>query len=51
MGIISDGNKYGVADDLIYSFPCVVSPGGSYKIVDGLELGDLQKEKLKITED
>lgn len=25
MGVISDGNSYGVPDDLIYSFPVVLS--------------------------
>lgn len=24
MGVISDGNSYGIAEDLIYSFPVVI---------------------------
>ena len=33
MGVITDGNPYGIADDLIYSFPCIIKPGGEYQIV------------------
>lgn len=27
MGVISDGNSYGVPDDLLYSFPVVIKVG------------------------
>ncbi len=30
MGVISDGNPYGVKDDLIFSFPCKIAKGGNY---------------------
>ena len=46
MGVISDGNPYGIADDLIFSFPCVIKPGGEYEIVKGLEISQFQQDKL-----
>jgi len=49
MAVNSTGNKYGVADDLIYSFPCTCS-GGKWTIVDGLAIDDFSKEKMKATE-
>ncbi len=51
MGIPSDGNTYGVPDNLIFSFPVTIK-GGEYKIVDGLKLDDaFSKEKIKKTTD
>ncbi len=44
MGIPSDGS-YGVAEGIISSFPCTCS-GGSYEIVDGLEIGDFSRERI-----
>jgi len=35
MGVISDGNKYGVAENLIYSFP-LTCKGGEWTVVNGL---------------
>lgn len=37
MAVVSDGNPYGVPDDLIYSFPCVCEDG-EWKIIGGLEI-------------
>jgi malate dehydrogenase len=51
MGVISDGNPYGVADGLLYSFPVRCPGGGKWEIVSGLELNDFQKEMVKKTED
>ncbi len=48
MGIISDGS-YGVAKGIVFSFP-VVCKHGQYEIVQGLDINDFQKEKIKITE-
>lgn len=49
MGVISDGNKYGVASGLIYSFP-VVCKNGEWQIVSDLNIDDFSNEKLKLTE-
>lgn len=50
MGVLSDGNKYGIPEGLIYSFPCICKDG-NYKIVDGLSFDKFSKQKLKITND
>jgi len=50
MGVISDSNKYGVAPNLVYSFPCTCK-NGQWEIVDGLKISDFSKDKMKKTED
>lgn len=49
MGVISDGNNYGIKDNLIYSFP-VVCKGGEWQTVNGLAINDFASKKLKATE-
>ncbi len=49
MGVISDGNRYGQADGLIYSFP-VTCKGGEWQIVNGLAISDFASKKIKTTE-
>ncbi len=48
MGVYSDGS-YGVEAGLIYSYP-VTCEGGDWKIVQGREVGDFSREKMKATE-
>jgi len=48
MGVCSDGNSYGVANDLIFSFPCVCK-NGKWSIVDGLPISAWGKEKVATT--
>lgn len=48
MGVLSNGNPYGVPEDLIYSFPCVCKDG-EWKIVGGLSIDDFSKEKMAAT--
>ena len=48
MGVYSDGS-YGIAEGLIYSFPCICS-GGDWEIVQGLEVSDFSREKMSATE-
>jgi len=48
MGVYSDGSKYGVPKDLIYSFP-VKTSNGSYKIIEGLKVDDFSKKKMQET--
>jgi malate dehydrogenase len=47
MAVASDGS-YGVAEGIISSFP-VRCDGGSYEIVQGLELGEFAQRKLDAT--
>eukprot|EP01113_Clastostelium_recurvatum_P011603 TRINITY_DN1592_c0_g1_i3.p1 TRINITY_DN1592_c0_g1~~TRINITY_DN1592_c0_g1_i3.p1 ORF type:complete len:344 (+),score=141.33 TRINITY_DN1592_c0_g1_i3:51-1034(+) len=49
MAVWSDGS-YGVQAGLVYSFP-VTCKGGKYTIVQGLEVSDFSRKKLKETED
>jgi malate dehydrogenase len=49
MGIYSQGNPYGVDEDLMFAFP-IVCEGGEYKIVEGLEITDFSREMIKKTE-
>nr|KAF6447962.1 malate dehydrogenase 1 [Rousettus aegyptiacus] len=48
MGIISDGNSYGVPDDLLYSFPVTIK-NKTWKIVEGLPVNDFSREKMDLT--
>lgn len=46
MGVISNGNVYGVPEDLIFSFPLDISPDGKWQ-ARSYELNDFQKAKLE----
>ncbi|GAA0317663.1 malate dehydrogenase [Psychrobacter aestuarii] len=49
MGVYSNG-EYGIAEGLIYSFPCTCS-NGDWQIVDGVDVSsDFSKEKMAATE-
>lgn len=48
MAIPSDGS-YGVTEGLIFGYP-VTCKDGAYEIVQGLEINDFSKEKIKATE-
>lgn len=48
MGVYSDGS-YGIETGLIYSFP-VRCADGNWRIVDGLEISDFSREKMRATE-
>ncbi len=48
MGVYSDGS-YGIAEGLIYSFPCVCK-GGDWEIVQGLDVNEFSSGKMKATE-
>ncbi|MEQ9463947.1 MAG: malate dehydrogenase [Haliea sp.] len=48
MGVYSDGS-YGIAEGLIYSFPCRCK-NGEWEIVQDVEVGDFSRQKMKATE-
>lgn len=48
MTICSDGS-YGISSGLMYSYP-VTTKNGSYEIVQGLEINDFSREKMRVTE-
>lgn len=45
-GIYSNGNPYGIANDLVFSFPCK----GHGEIIKGVELDSFLQEKIAITQ-
>eukprot|EP00127_Corallochytrium_limacisporum_P005061 Clim_evm16s198 gene=Clim_evmTU16s198 len=49
MGVPSDGS-YGIAPGIVYSYP-VKTKNGTYEIVQGLEIDDFSRQKMKATED
>jgi malate dehydrogenase len=49
-GIYSHKNPYGMADDLVFSFPCCSKGGGEYEIISGLEHDLFLKEKIALTQ-
>lgn len=49
MAVISDGNKYGIKDGLVYSFP-VTCTNGKWTIVEGYNIDKFSEEKMKATE-
>lgn len=48
-GICSDKNPYGIEEDLIFSFPCILDKSRDWKIVDNLSWSPFIKEKIAIT--
>ncbi len=47
---ISDGNTYGIAEGLIFSFPCRLDEKGKCVIVPNLTLNQFIKDKIRETE-
>lgn len=50
MGLLSDGNPYGVEPGLIFSFPCRSRGNGDIEIVKNLAWDDFLKKKISLTE-
>jgi malate dehydrogenase len=48
MAVPADGS-YGVAEGVIYSYPCTCS-GGDYSIVQGLEIDDFSRQRMDATD-
>lgn len=48
--VLSNGNPYGVKEDLIFSFPCQTVGETQLKIVEGLEWDPFLQEKIAQTE-
>jgi len=49
-GVCSDGNPYGIDENLIFSFPCRSNGDGNYEIVSDVPWNDFLKEKMVLTE-
>lgn len=50
VAVVSNGNPYGVAEDLLFSFPIRTKADGSWEMVEGLGLSDYAKSKVAATE-
>lgn len=48
--VCSDGNPYGIADDLIFSFPCRSNGDGSYTIVPDINWNAFLNERIRASE-
>lgn len=49
--LCSNGNPYGIGEDLMFSFPCQTLGNGEVQIVPNLAWNGFVKEKIAITED
>jgi len=49
MGIYSNGNPYGIPNELVYSFPCRQSSEGVVEIVPGLTISEKVQSQLDAT--
>jgi malate/lactate dehydrogenase len=49
-GIFSEGNPYGIDEDLVYSFPCRTLKNGTVEIITDLQLSPSLIDKLKLSE-
>jgi malate dehydrogenase len=50
MGIYSEGNSYGIDDNLFFSFPCRSTGDGEYEIVKNVPWDQFLREKIKLSE-
>jgi malate/lactate dehydrogenase len=50
MSLKSDGNPYGIAPGLIFSFPCRSNGKGQIEIVKNLKWDEFLKQKIHLTE-
>jgi len=50
LAVPSEGNPYGIPEDLVFSFPCKSQGKGDWTIAAGLALDPFLKEKLRLTQ-
>lgn len=48
--VSSDGNPYGIQENLVFSFPCRSNGDGNYEIVKDLKWTEFLKYKIKLSE-
>lgn len=48
--VVSDGNPYGIAENLIFSFPCRSKGDGRYEIVEGLVWNEFLRDRIRKSE-
>jgi malate dehydrogenase (NADP+) len=50
-GVWSEGNPYGIAQDLVFSMPCRSQGDGDYEVVNGLEIDAWLRERIQKSEE
>ncbi|GAQ79539.1 malate dehydrogenase (NADP+) [Klebsormidium nitens] len=50
-GVWSEGNPYGIAQDLVFSLPCRSEGDGNYEVVSGLEIDAWLRERIQKSEE
>lgn len=50
LAVCSDGNPYGVENDLVFSFPCRSNGDGNFMIVNGLEWSPFIRDRIQASE-
>lgn len=50
MGMIAEGNPYGIDEGLVFSFPCRSNGKGDLEIVSGLKMTPFLEQKIALTE-
>lgn len=48
--VLSNGNPYGIAEGLVFSFPCRSQGKGDFEIIKGQKIDSFLKEKIAITQ-
>jgi len=46
LAVLSDGNGYGIQNQLIFSFPCKSKGNGDYEVINDIAWNDFLKEKI-----
>lgn len=50
-GVCSDGNPYGIAEDIVFGFPCRMINEEEYEIVPGLHWDSYIRNKIQVSEE
>lgn len=50
VAVTSQGNPYGIDEDLVFSFPCRSDGNGNWEIVRGLPVNELLMDKIRASE-
>lgn len=48
--VLSNGNPYGIAEEIVFSFPCISHGDGKWEIVKNLEWDAFLEQKIKASE-
>ncbi|XP_068651835.1 malate dehydrogenase [NADP], chloroplastic [Aristolochia californica] len=49
-GVYTNGNTYGIAEDIVFSMPCRSEGNGDYELVPDVIIDDFLRERIKKTE-